>query len=89
MRVIRKPAYQGHAVPQTAMSPRGPFPPEVTAAPVVMYDEDPSDEILPPGATAQNDYRGPRYLRCTLCEDIVSEDDAPFHKCEETGDGED
>lgn len=89
MRVIRKPAYQGHAVPKTAMSPRGPFPAEVMAAPVVTYDDDPSDEILPIGATAQNDYLGPTYLRCTLCEAIVLEDDAPFHDCEEPDDGED
>ena len=89
MRIIRKPAYQGHAVPQTAMSPRGPFPAEVLAGPVVTYDEDPSDETLPQGATAQNDYRGIRYLRCTGCGEIVREDDADSHQCEERDDGED
>lgn len=89
MRVIRKPAYQGHAVPQTAMSPRGPFPTEVMASPVVTHDENPNDDLLPPGATAQNNYQGQRYVRCTLCEAVILEEDAPTHVCYEGFDGED
>lgn len=88
MRVIRKSAYQGHAVPQTAMSPRGPFPAEVMASPVITFDND-SDDLLPPGATAQNNYQGLRHVRCTLCGDVMIEDDAPSHTCSEDDDGED
>lgn len=82
MRVVRRPAYQAHAVPSTAMSPRGPFPPEVMASnPIVYGDEVDPDNDLPHGATAQNNYRGIQLLRCTSCGAVVPSDEADFHEC--------
>ena len=84
MRVIRTPAYQGHAVPKTAGHARGPFNPEILADPVIVVDE---PEPEPYGATAQNDYRGLKLYRCTYCGDTVTEEEIDAHYCE-AGDGE-
>jgi len=43
MTLIRKFAVQGHSVPSSAHSPRGPFPPEVLARPEMAVDEYHSD----------------------------------------------
>lgn len=84
MRVIRKPAYQGHAVPQTASAPRGPFSPEVLAPSVIVFDDTDPDLLYPLGATAQNDYQAPQYFRCRLCGEVMAEDEMDAHYCEET-----
>lgn len=78
MRVIRRPAVQGHAVPQTAHHPNGPFPPEVLAAnpveAVPMPDEDPR-------LNAQNNYTPPTLMRCTLCGEVMTSDETDAHRC--------
>lgn len=79
MRVIRRAAYQAHAVPSTAGYPRGPFNPEILAKPEIVH-EDPVDD-MPYGATAQNDYRGVPLYECRSCGDIVTEDDLNGHIC--------
>ena len=80
MRVVRTQAVQGHAVPSTAHAPRGPFPAEILAPNVVVVE----DEVKPdPRANAQNLYRSPSLVRCTLCGDIMTEDVTDSHICED------
>lgn len=92
MRIISKQAVQAHPVPDRITAPQGPFPPELTvghplAEPEIIYDyqeayaEDGSEFL--PGATAQNNYRPPRYLRCSLCHVRVIESETEYHVCEE------
>ena len=87
MRVIRRAAVQGHAVPATASYPKGPFPAEVLAPPVVTHDDTDPDVLYPPGATAQNNYQGVRMFRCKLCGELVTEEQIASHQCEDV-DGE-
>ena len=47
MKVIRKFAVQGHAVPSSSHSPRGPFPPEVLAGPQMAHGDNNSDSLHP------------------------------------------
>lgn len=82
MRVIRRPAFQGHPVPKTAGLPQGPFPAEVLSPPVVTYDDTDPDNIYPPGATAQNNYRGVDLYRCKSCSATLTEDQLDGHDCE-------
>lgn len=78
MRVIRRPAYQGHALPTTVGYPRNPFDPAVVATPrVVHQDQDPE----PYGATAQNGYLGLALYRCSFCGETVTEDEVDAHSC--------
>lgn len=82
MRVIRRPAFQGHAIPATAGPARGPFPSEILAPPSVTYEDSDPDNIYPPGATAQNNYRGMTLYRCRVCDATLTEDDLDAHSCE-------
>ena len=92
MRITTKQAVQAHPVPTRVTAPQGPFPPELTVGnplsePEIVYDyhpaiaEDGSDFL--PGATAQNNYRPTRYLRCSLCSARVPETETEYHVCEE------
>jgi hypothetical protein len=87
MRVIRRPALQAHAVPATAAPPRGPFSAELLAPPVIDRTV-PNDNPFPPGATAQNDFRGARMYQCKACKEVVPEYGIDAHICGEH-DGED
>lgn len=79
MRVLRRHAVQGHAVPSTAHAPQGPFPAEILAVSQPVVEE----EALPdPRANAQNLYRSPSLVRCTLCGDTMTEDVTGSHVCE-------
>lgn len=80
MRVIRRPAVQGHAIPQTAHQPHGPFPAEILAPNVVVTE---AEEEVDPRANAQNLYRSPSLVRCTLCGEIMTEDVTDSHVCED------
>lgn len=57
------------------------------AEPEMVYEyeqavaEDGSDYL--PGATAQNNYKPPRYLRCSLCSMRVLDTETEYHICEE------
>lgn len=79
MRIIRTPAYQGHAVPATAGYAKGPFNPEILADPVIVIDE-PAPE--PYNANAQNGMRGERLFRCQYCTEIIPESEIDAHYCE-------
>ena len=92
MRIINKQAIQAHPVPDRITSPQGPFPPELTVGhplsePEIIYDyqeayaEDGSEYL--PGATVQNNFKPPRYLRCALCSARVLESETDDHICEE------
>lgn len=92
MRIVTKQAVQAHPVPNRVIAPQGPFPPELTvghplAEPEIVYEyqsaiaEDGSDFL--PGATAQNNYKPPRYLRCSVCSARVLETKTQYHVCEE------
>lgn len=82
MRVVRRAAFQGHAVPETAGRPRGPFSPEVLAKPVISDEVITSDNPFPPGATSQNDFRGVPHYRCRYCQEIIPEYALDAHVCE-------
>ncbi len=78
MRIVRRPAVQGHAVPSTAHRPQGPFPSEVLAPnPVVSVEIDDPD----PRENAQNGYRAPGYVRCTLCSEVMTIEETDAHRC--------
>lgn len=88
MHVIRTVAtYQGHAVPNQITRPKGPFPAELFSQAPVNYDyeqayaEDGSD--FPLGATAQNNFEPPLWLRCYDCHARVREDETEDHECQE------
>lgn len=83
MRVIRRQAYQGHAVPSTASHPRGPFPAEVLAPPVIVYDDTDPDVLMPLEANAQNNYQPETVYVCNLCDARVVESMLDEHRCED------
>lgn len=86
MRVTRKKSVQVHPVPNKVTNPVGPFPREIFKEPQIIddyrpqYSEDGSD--YPLGATAQNDYRPPKHVRCALCLARVLETETDNHVCE-------
>lgn len=77
MGFIRKFAVQAHAVPETKMNPRGPFPLEVLAQNPVVHDRHDSDSLH----EALDDER---WFRCKLCGDIVAEYHLDNHDCNES-----
>jgi len=76
MPLIRKFAVQGHAIPSTAHTPRGPFPPEVMAQPEMAIDERHSDSLHP----GLDDVR---LFKCKECDEIVIEEELSTHECDE------
>lgn len=87
MRISKKQAVQVHPVPQRAMDPKGPFPRELFDEPEIVYNyeseyaEDGAN--FPLGATAQNEFKPPKYLRCALCLARVMETETENHTCED------
>lgn len=86
MRVTRKPAIQVHPVPSSVQAPRGPFPAELFREPEIVTEyfseaaEDGSN--MPLGATAQNNFRPERWLRCSVCFSRVLSTETEEHECE-------
>ena len=78
MRVVRRPAVQGHAIPATAHRPQGPFPAEILAPNEVISED---EEQIDPRANAQNMYRAPGLVRCTRCGEVMTEDVTDGHRC--------
>lgn len=76
MPVIRKFAIQGHAVPNGAYRPVGPFPPEVLAPNKMAHEEYHTDSLH----EALDDVR---MFRCKYCTDVLYEDELDYHECEE------
>lgn len=87
MRITKKQAVQVHPVPDRMMDPVGPFPPSLFKEPEIVVDYKPNinedGSEFPLGATAQNNYNPPRYLRCALCLTRVLETETEYHVCEE------
>ena len=79
--------YQGHPVPKTVVRPRGPFPaelmrvPEVNTSNLPAYPEDGSDYNV--GATAQNNFKGFKWMRCYGCGGRVKSTETEQHVCED------
>lgn len=87
MRVIRVDAVQAHPVPKHAYyPPSNVFSRDVTADPEIVYDyqseDDEGTSSLGAGATAQNNYKAPKYYRCRTCSARVTEDEISSHECE-------
>lgn len=78
MRILRRPAVQGHAIPQTAHRPNGPFPAE-------LFRIEPTEGVEPddpsPYATAQNNYTPASWVRCRACSEVMTSDEADSHLC--------
>lgn len=87
MRVTKRNAVQVHPVPKTMMDPKGPFPRELFDEPDIVVDYEPQDNEdgsnFPLGATAQNDFKPIRYLRCSVCLVRVLETKTQDHVCED------
>lgn len=88
MRITRVQAIQAHPVPASVQAPRGPFPPELFREPEVVYDtssggDDEGGTNFEPGATAQNNYKPPKYYRCKYCNARVADFEIPTHECGE------
>lgn len=80
-RIERIQAPQGHPVPDKVKAPSGPFPRELFAEPEIITSTEVREHL--PGATAQNDFKPPRYLRCAMCHERVLETETSDHKCGE------
>jgi hypothetical protein len=76
MPLIRKFAVQGHAVPATAHSPRGPFPPEILEQPR-MQDNDYQSDSLHAGLDDV------RFFKCKNCDEIMLEAELDTHECDD------
>lgn len=76
MGLIRKFAVQGHAVPDHAQIPLGPFPPEVLAQNRVVHDDTPSDSL-------HEAWDNVRMYKCRVCGEVLHEDELDIHECEE------
>ena len=87
MRITKKQAVQVHPVPDRVMDPVGPFPPDLFKEPDIVVnnrpnqDEDGSD--FPLGATAQNEFKPPKYVRCAYCLTRVLDAEKEQHRCED------
>ena len=79
--VERKQALQVHPVPDKVLDPRGPFPEDLFSEPEIIFNN--KEEEFAPGATAQNNFDPPKYLRCAYCHTRVLETETSNHKCGE------
>jgi hypothetical protein len=76
MKVIRKFAIQGHDIPKSAHSPRGPFPPEVMALPQMAIDPEHADSLH----VGLDDIR---FFKCKECEEVLESNELEDHNCED------
>lgn len=84
MRIIKRiVTKQGHPVPSSSHSPRGPFPAEIFQQPEIITDYESFDDDNPVGSTAQNNFKSPKMFRCKECAVIVFEHEIPDHVCQE------
>jgi hypothetical protein len=70
---------QGHAIPKSSHTPRGPFPPEVLAGPQMEQDLEHADSLH----VALDDVR---FFKCKDCERILEELELEEHQCDEWDD---
>ena len=74
MKVIRKFAIQGHAIPATSHSPRGPFPPEVLAGPQMTLEDGRADSLH----VGLDDVR---FFKCRECHEVLETNELEDHDC--------
>lgn len=79
VRVERKQAVQTHPVPKKVSPPQGPFPAEMFDEPDIISV--PEYQEFEPGATAQNNFKPDKYLRCARCLVRVRESETEDHIC--------
>ena len=84
--ITRIDAPQAHPVPNKVTHAYGPFSPELLKEPEIViatpaFNEDGSE--FPLGATTQNNFKPPRYLRCSECMVRVLETETADHVCED------
>ena len=77
--IERKQAIQVHPVPDKITNPKGPFPEDLYKESEIIFAK---EEEVPLGATAQNNFKPPKYLRCALCNVRVIEFEKDSHECE-------
>lgn len=86
MKTTRVKAKQAHPVPNKVTNPTGPFPRELFKESKIVDDYQPAlneDGMdFEKGATAQNNFKPPKYLRCKACHARVTEEEAVLHECE-------
>jgi hypothetical protein len=87
VRVTRVDAVQVHPFPNKVESPKGPFPREMFFEPEIVSDYEPQFNEdgygFEMGATAQNNFKSPRVLRCGSCLARVKENETEAHVCED------
>jgi len=83
MRVPRVITKQGHPVPSSSYSARGPFPPELFMATEIISEYTSIDSEVPIGGTAQNNFTAPKLFKCSVCSMLVLEQEIPDHVCPE------
>ena len=76
MKLIRKFAIQGHAIPSSAHSPRGPFPPEVLAGPKMDQSEYHADSLH----VGLDDVR---FFKCKDCHTVLETNELEDHDCDD------
>lgn len=76
MKVIRKFAVQGHAIPTASHSPRGPFPPEVLAGPQMDQSEYHSDSL-------HVALDAVHFFKCKNCDSILETNELKDHNCDD------
>ena len=76
MKVIRKFAVQGHYIPKSAHSPKGPFPPEVMALPQMAVDPEHADSLH----VGLDDVL---FFKCKDCNTVLESLELEGHKCED------
>jgi len=74
MKLIRKFAVQGHSIPQSTHSPRGPFPPEVLAGPQMTLEEGHADSLH----VGLDDVR---FFQCKECHTVLETHELEDHDC--------
>jgi hypothetical protein len=86
MRITRVSAVQAHPVPKSIRDPRGPFPIELFDEPEIFdeYEQESSEDgsNFPMGSTAQNKYKSPKKLVCSVCDARVYENKTGDHVCD-------
>jgi hypothetical protein len=86
MKITRVKAIQAHPVPEKAYQAKGPFPDHLFRESKIVFDYEPENDEngnnFPLGATAQNNFKPPKYLRCKACHARVTEEEAVLHECE-------
>jgi hypothetical protein len=85
MKIVRVNAIQAHPVPDRVHAPRGPFPQELFREPEIVTEyvseSDETGNNFELGATAQNNFKPEKILRCRSCHEKVLYSQTSSHSC--------